>query len=230
MKKLVIFSMMASPHQVRFVPYLAKYFDVKHYFYDQLADRQSFWRVELGTRCHIVPCKFRWRSKFFTFKVLSILKKERPDILLLGGFSVPCNYIAYLWARLHKVPVVVWVERSRDKNGKLRGYGFVWRILRFLYRNVSRVMVVSEDIVPQFRDTFRFGEKVIVGRYPSDIDRYFLHAPRRKKEAYTLIYPNRLTDIYNPIGAVEIFAKVLKCYPMTNHQSKVPARTQALRF
>ena len=214
-KKLVIFSMMASPHQVRFVPYLAKYFDVQHYFYDNLADRQAFWRVDLGDRCHILPCRFKWKAKYFTLSIFRVLKHERPDILMLGGFSVPSNYLAYLWARWHKIPVVVMTERSRDKNGNLRRYNLVWRLLHFLYRKVTLVMVTDVDIVPQFRDTFRFGEKVVAGRYPCDIDRYFSHPVRRKKDAYTLIYPNRMTDIYNPIAAVDIFAKVLERYPRT---------------
>jgi len=215
MKKLVIFSMMASPHQVRFVPYLARYFDVQHYFYDRLANRQSFWKVDLGDRCHILPCKFKWRSKFLTLSVFSVLKREKPDILLIGGFSVPSNYLVYLWGVAHKIPVVVWVERSRDRNGNLRRFGVAWRLLRFLYRHVTRVMVVSDDIVEQYRDTFRFGDKVIVGRYPSDVDRYFSHPLRKKKDSYTLIFPNRLTDIYNPIGAIDIFSEVLKRYPKT---------------
>ena len=55
----------------------------------------------------------------------------------------------------------------------------------------------------------------MAGRYPTDIDNYFSHPIRQKKDAYTLIYPNRMTAIYNPIGAVEIFAEVLKRYPKT---------------
>ena len=216
MKKLVIFSATASPHQVRFVPYLARYFDVQHYFYDRVAKvRQSFWRVELGERCHLLPCRFKWKAKYITFSVIGVLRQERPDILMLGSFSIPSNYLAYLWAHWHHIPVVVFTERSRDKHGRLRGYGFVWRILRFLYAGVSRVMTTDKDIVPQFRDTFRFGNKVIAGRYPTDIGQYFSHEPRVKKEAYTLIFPNRMTEIYNPIAAVEIFSEVLKRFPKT---------------
>ena len=216
MRKLVIFSMMASPHQVRFVPHLAKYFDVQHYFYDRLANRQSFWRVDLGDRCHILPCKFKWHSKFVTTAVLPVLRKERPDILLLGGFSVPSNYLAYLWARWHHVPVVVMTERSRDREGRLRSYGLTWRILHLLYRNVSLVMTTDADAVSKFRDTFQFGNKVVGGRYPTEIGRYFTHLIRLKKDSYTLIYPNRMTDIYNPIGAIDIFSEVLKRYPKTH--------------
>ena len=216
MKKLVIFSATASPHQVRFVPYLAEYFDVQHYFYDRVAKvRQSFWRVELGERCHLLPYTFKWRAKYITLSGLWVLHKERPDILMLGSFSIPSNYLAYLWARWHHVPVVVFTERSRDKKGRLRGKGLVWRILRFLYRNVTRVMVTAEDIVPQFRDVFNFGSKVIAGRYPTDIGQYFSHKVRTRKDSYNIIFPNRMIDIYNPIGAVEIFAEVHERYPKT---------------
>jgi glycosyltransferase involved in cell wall biosynthesis len=157
----------------------------------------------------------KWRSKYFTLSVLGVLRKEKPDIVLLGGFSIPSNFFAYLWAKIHRIPVAVFTERSRDKNGRLRGYGLGWRILRFLYRGVNRVITTSEDIVPQFRDTFKFGNKVVAGRYPTDIDEYFSHPPRRAKDTYTIIYPNRMTDIYNPIGAVEIFAEIVKKYPKT---------------
>lgn len=215
MKKVVFITMIASPHQVRFVPALAKYFDVQHYFYERLGGRQSFWQVDLGDRCHILPCKFRWKSKYFTFSVWSVLAHEKPDILVLGGFSVPANYLAYIWAKWHHIPVVVMSERSRDKKGNLRGYGLVWRMLRFLYRHVDRVMVTDDDIAPQFRDTFRFGDKVVVGRYPTDIGQYFAHHFRAKKDIYTLLFPNRMIDIYNPLGAVEIFAKVHQRHPNT---------------
>ena len=216
MKKLIIFSATASPHQVRFVPYLAKHFDVQHYFYDRVAKvRQSFWRVELGERCHLLPYTIKWRAKYITLSVLWVLHREKPDLLMLGSFSIPSNYLAYLWARWHHVPVIVFTERSRDKHGNLRGYSLVWRILHFLYRNVTMVMATAEDIVPQFRDTFRFGSKVVAGRYPTDIGQYFSHPLRKAKTAYTLIYPNRMTEIYNPVGAIDIFAGVLKRYPAT---------------
>ncbi len=215
MKKLVFISMVASPHQVRFIPYLRRFFDAEFYFYDRLSSRQSWWRVDLGEHGHVLNCSFKWRMKYFTLSVVKVLSRERPDILMLGGFSVPSNYIAYLWARLHHVPVVIMTERSRDKRGQLRKYGVVWRFLHWLYRDVDRVMVVAPDIVPQFRDEFRFGDKVIAGQYPTDIDRYYSHPVRCKKDSYTLIFANRLTDLYNPIAAVEIFAEVHSKYPNT---------------
>ena len=216
MKKLVFFTTVASPHQVRFIPYLRKYYDADFYFYDQLGGRQSWWKVDLGEHGHLLPCKFKWHSKYFTLSVLKVLKEKRPDILMLGGFSVPANLIAYWWGRLHGCKIVVQTERSRVMDtGELRGYTLAWRILHWLYRKVDLVAVTSETAIPQFRDVLRFGEKVRFGRYPSDIDRYYEHPVRQVKESYTIIYPNRMTDIYDPIKAVDIAARVLKRHPKT---------------
>lgn len=217
MLKYCFFSPIASPHQVRFCDYLRKYFDAEFYFYDRIGARQSFWAVPLGEHCHILPTRFKWRSRYFTLSVLKVLDQMKPDIIMLGGgFSIPSNYLAYRWGKRHGAKVVVQTERSRVmKTGKLRGYTLVWRFLRFLYRHVDLIMVTSSDAVLQFKDTFRFGERVRAGRYPSDKDRYYQHPLRKAKDHYTLIYPNRMTDIYNPLFMVEIFADVLKRYPKT---------------
>ena len=217
MKKICFFSPIASPHHVRFCDYLRKYFDAEFYFYDRTGGRQAFWAIPLGEHCHILPTKFKWHSRFFTFSVLSVLNKMKPDIVMIGGgLSIPSNYLAYRWGKKHGAKVVAHTERSRVlSTGKLRGYTLTWRVLRWLYRDIDRVMVAAVDAVEQFRDTFRFGDKVVVGRYPCDLDLYYQHPVRTRKDAYTLIYPNRMTEIYNPIGAVEIFAEVLKRHPQT---------------
>ena len=88
-----------------------------------------------------------------------------------------------------------------------------WRALRWLYRDVDMVMVSAEDAVTQFRDEFGFGSKVVAGRYSSDLDDYFNHPMREAKPAYTYLFANRMTEIYNPIGAIEIFAQVLSRHP-----------------
>lgn len=214
MQKMIMISMRASANQVRFVPYLATYFDVHHYFYK---DVDVAWkRVPFANRCHLLDCGFKWHDRFFSIKILRILRKHDPDIIFIGGMSIPGNYLAYLWGKWHGRKVGVFTERSRVMGtGEPRQYDWKWRLLHWMYRKIDFVMVTSEDIVPQFRDTFGFGGKVVAGRYPSDIDKYYGTPARVRKDAYTIIYPNRMIDIYNPMGAVNIFAKVLKRYPRT---------------
>ena len=215
MKKLVFFSTVASPHQIRFVPHLQKYFDTHFLFYEEASGKNAFWRIPLGDRCSIFSCKFKWHGKYLTLAPFRHLRELNPDIVMLGGMSVPTNYLIYLWARWHGRKTVIQTERSRDKNGKLRGYGLGWRFLHFLYRNVDCVACISDDTVAQFRDTFRFGAKVVAVPYPCDTDRYYNHPVRGVKEAYTLIFANRMTDIYDPLMGIDIFYEVLKRHPRT---------------
>lgn len=214
MRKVCLFSTVASAHWIKFNAHFRKYFDAEFYFYSSIGERQKWWKVDLGEHCHILPCKFRWRSRYMTFSVLKVLREFNPDVVLMSGFSIPANYIAYLWAKRHAKKVVIYSERSRNKD-KLRGYTWQWRLLHWLYRRVDLVITTAKDTVPQFRDTLHFGDKVVAGQYPSDLDSYFSHPVRVKKDAYTIIFANRLTDIYNPLAAIRILAGVLKKFPGT---------------
>lgn len=136
-----------------------------------------------------------------------------PDVVMVGGVTRPSNYIAYRWAKKHNKITIIFTERSRDGSGQLRKSDLVWRFLRWIYRDVDMVIVSAEDVVPQFRDEFGFGEKVVAGRYAADLDDYFKHPLRTPKPAYTYLFANRMTPIYNPIGAIDIFAQVLMRHP-----------------
>lgn len=215
MTKLVYFISMAVPQQVKFCMALQQYFDAEFWFYERLADRADWWKIELPEKCKIVANVLlkKRNARYLTFSHLNMLRKFNPDIVILGGFSIPANFIAYLWARKNKKRTVVFTERSRDAKGNLRKRGTFWRIIKFAYRNVDLVLVSDADIVPQFRDEFRFGEKVLASRYASDIDDYFSHPVRSEKNSYNFLFPNRLIPIYSPLKAIQIFQEILSFSP-----------------
>lgn len=219
-KKLVYISSTAVPHQVGLCNALQDYFDARFYFYEQPDRiRGSFWRVDLGKHCKILdPVYFAksgpMEARYYAPDLAAELEALNPDIVMLGGFSIPSNYLAYRWARRNKKKTIVFAERSRNiKTGILRERGLAWRLLHWLYCDVDMVMVSADDAVVQFHDEFGFGDKVVAGRYAADLDAYFEHPLREAKLAYTYLFANRMTEIYNPIGAIEIFAAVLAKYP-----------------
>lgn len=221
MKKLIFISPTVSPPQVRFVASLRKHFDAEFHFLDDLEDwarkrPESAWKNELRDNCHVIPGCRRVLGKWFSWHVLKVLQKTRPDILMLGGFSDWAVMMAYVWGRKHGCKIVIQTERSRNmKTGELRKYGLVWRFLHWFYRKVDMIMVTAEDIVPQFRDTFHFGERVVAGRYPYIIDPYYDHPTRETRKQFTLLHANRLVDQYNPLASIRIFSKVHEKYPDT---------------
>ena len=219
MRRLVFLSSIAVPHQVKLCRALQAHFDAEFWFYEHPdRTRGRWWRIDLGEQCHVLDGVRFFRSGPLAEKYLADGLAQRldafdPDIVMLGGFSIPANYLAYRWARRNGRRTVVLTERSRDRAGTLRKRGLSWRLLQHFYRDVDLVMTTADDIVEQFRDEFGFGRKVVAGRYAVDIDDYANHAPRAAKPAYTYLFANRMTEIYNPIGAIEIFAAVCQRYP-----------------
>lgn len=206
--RLVFISSAITPQQAKLCAALNEGLLDAHFWFYEGAERTrgDFWRVESTSRCHVLPHSWILRGRYVNFGVWRRLSEVDPDVVMLGGFSIPANYLAYLWARLNRKRIVMFTERSRSAAGTLRKRGLIWRVLRWMYSGIDMVMVSAEDIVPQFRDEFAFGSKVVAGRYASDIDQYLSHPPRCARETYSLIFPNRLTKIYNPLLAIDIFA------------------------
>lgn len=210
--KLVFLSSIASPHQVRYCEELQKYFDTTFLFYDRIGNRPKWWEIELPDSCIVLKnVLLKSRSKYLTLSFWSHLNRIKPDILMLGGFSIPSNYLAFIWAKIHKVKTIVYTERSRDKKGNLRRKDIIWSILYFLYRKVDNVLVTAEDSIQQFNE-FGF-KKVSYCPYATDLADYFKHPIREQKSGYTYLFPNRLVPLYNPLLAIDIFFNIYKLHP-----------------
>lgn len=209
--KLAYFTNLAVPHSIKLCEALQPYINTKFYFYDKIGNRASWWQTEPGPNSELLKdVYFKKYGRYFSFDVIKQLRNFNPDIVMLGGFSIPGNFLAYCWARLKGKKTIVFTERSRTKKGVLRKYTLTWKFIRFLYRNVDQVIVSADDIVDQFKNTFKFGERVVAGRYASNIDSYFNHPMRTAKASYNIIFPNRLVEYYNPIGALEVFYELNK--------------------
>jgi glycosyltransferase involved in cell wall biosynthesis len=217
--RLVFLSNVAVPYQVNFCNALQAHIDAQFWFYEHPdRTRGAWWRVDLGRNCRVLEDVLFLKSGPLAARYLPRhlgreLDRFDPDIVMLGGFSIPGNYLAYRWARRHGKKTIVFTERSRDPRGVLRRPSLGWRLLRWLYRAVDMVMVSADDAVTQFRDELGFGDKVVAGRYGADLDGFFAHPDRQPKRAYTFLFANRLTEIYNPLAAIDAFAAVLKRHP-----------------
>lgn len=218
-QKLLFLSSIAAPHQIKFCEELQTYFDAEFWFYESAArTRGKWWQIELGAHCKILtnvsfPTLGIFKNRYWAHGLTDQLDQFNPDIVMLGGFSIPSNLVAYRWARRHGKKTIVFTERSRNSQGVLRKRSLIWRALHWMYRDVDMVMVSADDAVAQFCDELCFGDKVVAGRYSADLDDYFSHSMRGAKPDYTYLFANRMTEIYNPTGAIEIFAQVCSKYP-----------------
>jgi glycosyltransferase involved in cell wall biosynthesis len=207
-KRFLFISDSAVPYQVKFCYALQAYFQSEFWFYESCEQsRPAWWAIDLGEKCKILKRTVTLPGRrFLTLCLRTLLNEFDPDIVMLGGFSIPSNYLAYCWAQKRKKRVVVFTERSRTARGELRQNSIAWSVIRWLYRRVDLVIVSAEDAVHQFKEEFGFGDKVVVGHYPADLSKYFAHSRRpAKPDGLTILYANRLIDIYDPLLTLEIF-------------------------
>ncbi|UXI66390.1 glycosyltransferase family 4 protein [Tahibacter amnicola] len=215
MTRLLYLSSVMVPPQVKLcVALRRRHVDAQFWFYEgPERTRGTFWRIDGGDSCRILPDTWLLNGRYLSLELTRQLDTFDPDIVILGGFSIPGNYLAYRWARRNGKRVVVFTERSRDRHGNLRGASPAWWLLRNLYRHVDLVIVSADDAVAQFRDVLGFGQKVVAGRYAADIDGYLGHPARKPGDSPVLLYPNRMTPIYAPLLALDIFAVLRRRYP-----------------
>jgi glycosyltransferase involved in cell wall biosynthesis len=212
-KKLVFISNIPAPHQVRYCYALQEFFDNYFLFYERQGDRPDYWKVDLGNRCFVLPSVIKLSGYYLTFSHIKYLRRIDPDIIMLGGFPILGNWIAYLWGRRNKKKTVMFSERARNKKGMLRRRGIKSRLFELFYPNLDLLLATAEDTIPQFKNEFKWKYNIKHLPYATDIDSYFLHPFRKSKEGYSFIFANRLTQIYNPILAIEIFKRIYEMYP-----------------
>jgi glycosyltransferase involved in cell wall biosynthesis len=213
-KKLVFISNMAAPYQIKMAKEMNKYLETQYWFYEYIdSSRPSWWKLPLEKNTIILSDVKKIFDRYFSSDIKKRLENFNPDIVMLGGFSIPGNYFAYRWAKKHNKKTIVFTELSRDKDGNLRTDSLFWKVIRWLYRNVDFIFTANQDAANQFEKIFDTKEKVIPARYGSDIDGHLDHDLRDlDKEKITLLFANRLTKIYEPLLALEIFNNLKKTY------------------
>jgi glycosyltransferase involved in cell wall biosynthesis len=216
MKKLVYISNMAAPYQVKFCYALQEHFDAEFWFYEYVeASRPAWWKIPLGDKCKILPkILIRWRKKYFTFSLLRELKRFNPDIVMLGGMTIPGNYLAYRWAKRHKKKIVLFSEFRHDTQGNPRDSWASRKLLHWLYRKIDLLIGAGKNSQHYFVDVCGFpADKVLADRYPADIEPLLAHPTRTAKEAYSLLFAHRLVPMFNPLLAIDIFAEIHRRHP-----------------
>lgn len=213
--KVAYLTTVPAPHQIKLVEELNKHCDARFFFLDNVnRNRPSWWNIKLNKYCEVVETLvFRFKGKYFLKCIPDSLINYDPDVVMVGGFSNPASYQIYRWARNNNKKTAVFTELSRDKNGALREYGYIWRLLSHLYRNVDSIFACHPSAVHQFKIDLKFGKKVKLLRYASDIDSHLKHPIRRPSKNLTLFFPNRLVEIYNPLGALIVFKILKEKYP-----------------
>lgn len=204
MKKILFASDIFTPHQNELNRELNKRCSAIFYFYDAPdKTRGAFWNVTKAKDV-IISKKIHGVEKLFELQ--SVIRNFRPDHVVLGGFYRYVNFLIYLICKSKRINVSVATERLRGEDGKLIKKGLHIFIIKYLYSGLKNIFVTEEDALEQFK-CFNLPTNVDVLRYCTYLEFDKQKYGRKKK---SILFANRLTEIYNPRYAIEVFKKIVQ--------------------
>jgi glycosyltransferase involved in cell wall biosynthesis len=169
--------------------------------------RPEWWKIPLGDKCKLIDnVFFEKNQKYFSLSILNMLNDTNPEIVLLGGFIIPSNYMAYLWARIKKKRIGVICEEHRKSNGETKKSLILKFIIGILYRKIDIVYGAGDHGVSYFKNYIGFpASKVVFFSYPVDMEIHLIHPLRKIENRLNILFPNRMEVNYNPIFALQVF-------------------------
>jgi glycosyltransferase involved in cell wall biosynthesis len=145
--KLVIVTEIIAPYRIPVFNALAlrQEIDLHVVFLSENDPGLRQWRVykdEIKFKYDVVPS---WRHRFGRYHVLinrgvlSALNHMGPDAVLCGGYNYLASWEAAYWARVHRVPLLLWSESTASD--KRRGHRLV-EFMKTRFLSLCRAFVV----------------------------------------------------------------------------------------
>lgn len=121
MKRVLIVTNILSPYRVPLFKALADQpgIDLRVALLAE-TEANRRWHVEksnLGFECHVVP-GLHWflaRKEFhvhLNWGVHRAIRRVRPDVLIVSGYDNVAYWLALVWSRMYRIPLILWFESS----------------------------------------------------------------------------------------------------------------------
>ena len=121
--------------------------------------------------------------------VVRELRRAQPDVLLLGGWNQPAFWVALAWARVHRVPVVLWVEST----GRDRRSGRLERLKRSLLRAADAFVVPGRASRDYLRALGVSDDRIAIAPNAVDPAIFRPASPRERHERPVVLAVSRLS-------------------------------------
>lgn len=110
------------------------------------------WRIEFGSydKCFL-NCKsiqIAGRTIYLTSNIIQTLKEQAPDVIVVGGFSVPM-IVAYIWALLKGKNIISFTDANLDSEMRLSLFHKLIRL--FFYRASDACIGASKKSLALYR-------------------------------------------------------------------------------
>lgn len=201
--KAVFLTNIPAPHQVNFCNHIDN-MDIHFVFCNGITEnRPKYWNVDLSDRCIMLdPKKMKvfGNNRYINFDIHSVLRKINPDIIMLGGFTIPTYLLAYLWGKKHKKKVVVFTEISLHEK--------MLKLYNLLFGRIDAILAVGQKGVEQYKQYFKH-IPIYNFSYAADLERRLtIKRSFDSNREIKFLYASRFIENYNPQILIKAFEKL----------------------
>lgn len=132
--------------------------------------------------------------------VSSVLRNSSPDVIIIGGFSSVTAWMALLWARINRVPIVLWSGSTLLSSRYLHG-PIAW-LRKLFVRNVDAYVTYGSKAAEALVRHGASPDRIAIGCNVGDIvffrnavSQYRLNMPMQLRQVHTttrLLYVGQL--------------------------------------
>jgi len=223
--RLVIITEIIAPYRIPVFNALAARSEIELHviFLSENDPSLRLWRVykdEIKFSYEVLPS---WRQRFGRHKVLvnrglvSALNRIKPNVVLCGGYNYLASWEAAGWARIHRVPLLLWSE-STALDAR-RGHWLV-EFMKTRFLRLCRGFVVSgKSSFHYLKDLGIPEQKIFTAPNAVDIKLFSSLADKARRDALDVrtrhslparyfLYVGRLVEAKGVFDLLEAYAKL----------------------
>jgi len=206
-KKVVIISSEPTPYQLELARSLQDDDRFEFMFLSSVhKSRPKFWNQKKHPS-NCIQMNLNRSLRWFDLKILRYLKEQMPSLVIIGSFVWSSTLIVYVWALIKNVPIIILTETFRT-NERLRKKSILSIALYVLYK---KTYAVGGHNMAAVKQLIEIGKWRRVFYIPYPVYHSFIEYTQKGNlnKNLTLLFANRLIEIYSPLRAIHILKKVL---------------------
>jgi glycosyltransferase involved in cell wall biosynthesis len=94
-----------------------------------------------------IPIKILSEEASLNFSIIKEILRNRPDVMIVGGYVDPTMWLALFTAKLLKIPVIYWTEGMKEPQTLL---GALTRPIRILFVKKADAIIVPGKLSKQY--------------------------------------------------------------------------------
>jgi glycosyltransferase involved in cell wall biosynthesis len=157
-----------APYRFPVFEFLGSIADLKlHVLFTTMRPKYQSWPKELSSRSfrhhfvrgvgiHVVG---RDWSPRVSPAIPATLRRTRPDVVVIGGYSSPDDWLAWATARLMRIPIVVWFGTTRRSE---RSGGLAAREIKRLFLSRASAFVTYGSLASRYLVELGVAQELIV--------------------------------------------------------------------